>query len=321
MDEIEAEGLKARGEMMSILCAGFFPALQRTLLFDQFRPHAVNRARRVEYAVGGKAVNTASVLKTLDMPVMLMGFSGGATGAQMESIVAARHIPSTWVQANQAVRICQTIRVEGESDFTELIEEGPVLSEMDWARFLDVFKEQVRHASIVVMSGTVPPTAPEDVYASMIALCRDDQCVVLDTSGPALLAALEVAGRVIVKINVDELLRTVPGNFSSDSEKDVGGAANRLLDRGAFAVGVTDGAETAYLATADGLQSFAVPQVNVQSALGSGDAVNAGLAARLWAGDPLEKAFAYGIACGSANALTPVPGVLEPQQVEKLLEA
>ncbi len=65
---------------MKILCCGFFPALQRTVEYASFRGDEVNVAQRVSVAVGGKATNTARVLKTLGADPLMLSFAGGFNG-------------------------------------------------------------------------------------------------------------------------------------------------------------------------------------------------------------------------------------------------
>ena len=53
--------------------------------------------------------------------------------------------------------------------------------------------------------------------------------------------------------------------------------------------------------------------------IGSGDSVAAGFTAGLAAGKSPVDCAKLGIACGAANALTPTPGVVRPEDVQRLL--
>ena len=52
--------------------------------------------------------------------------------------------------------------------------------------------------------------------------------------------------------------------------------------------------------------------------VGSGDAVTAGMAVELSRGKDVSEAIVTGMACGAANALTLVSGLLKPDDVVRL---
>jgi len=302
-----------------ILCVGAYPALQRTLWFDRFAPGTVNRSQRVGLDVAGKAVNAARALRRLGGLPVLAGFCGGATGVEVARLLADERLEAGMLRTVAApVRVCQTILPADGSPFTELVEEGPVLSESDWQALTQDCRNwlQASGTAPLLLAGTMPQHASLAFYPDLIRAAGGP--VLLDTSGAALLAALPT-GPDLVKINQDELRASCGG--TGQELVDLVRMARDLITGGAGAVGVTHGAGEAVLVTAGEVWTFAIPPVAVVSALGSGDSVNAGVLFALQNGQDLLEAFRFGLACGCANAETVRPGWFDIARVTQLQQA
>ena len=304
---------------MRYLCAGMFPALQRTLTLATLKTGAVNRVRSVTESVGGKPVNAARVLKRLGADPMLFGFAGGDNRTTVERLLDEEGIIHRLVRTSAPVRLAQTLLADDAADFTELVEEGPVLAAGDWQRFQAAFAEIVTgDLAAVVLSGTLPAHAPVNAYAQMIAAAKGGAPIILDTSGPALTAALPLEP-TLVKINANELFQTTGSAAAGEIRgDDIEKAAQALISSGAQAVGVTQGGNTAWLVTRHAARRFTIPKVTVISTLGCGDAVNAGIAFSLRQCRDMEKAFVFGLACGVSNAMHRLPGMIDPSQVNAI---
>jgi 1-phosphofructokinase family hexose kinase len=312
---------------MKILCCGIFPALQRTLELKSLKPGAVNRVRSVTLSVGGKATNAARVLKTLGAYPLLFGFAGGDNGTAIKRLLDDEGIARAFVETDAETRTSQTLLADDTADFTELVEEGPELSSRDWKALLKKF--QTLEKGSVIISGTLPAHAPQEICAELIQAAQGKP-VILDTSGKPLLAALEHRP-ALVKINAAELKKTLrtPGEVTRPAKTTAVGRvtspgelielALELIDLGAGAVGVTSGTEPALLVTRKETVRFYIPNVEVVSTLGCGDAVNAGIAFALQKGSSLKEAFVFGLACGTSNAMNRLPGVVKLDQIASLV--
>lgn len=308
---------------MNVLCCGLFPALQRTLHLDGLCPGAVHRVRSVDLSTGGKATNAARVLKTLGADPLLLGFAGGPSGNTIRQLLAAEKLQTELIETRAETRICQTLLADGLPDFTELIEDSPPLGASDWKNLVRAFAAAAEQSDAIIVSGTLPKHAPQDFYAVLLH-ASSGKPMLIDSSGEPLLAALEHRP-TLVKINAQELLRTLPlaaDGATPEQHRTVSlETARELIDRGARAVGITDGPRPALLVTPEAAFEYTLPAIPVDSSLGSGDSVNAGTVFALQKGSPLSEAYRFGLACGLSNAMNRLPGTIKLEQIKQLATA
>jgi tagatose 6-phosphate kinase len=296
---------------MKILCCGFFPALQRTIEYASFRPYEVNRARKVSVAASGKMTNTARVLKILGADPLMLSFAGGGNGDIVRDLLAQEQLPCRWVETKAETRICQTLLSADHDGCTELVENTAPLSASEWKAFVKTFAQIQGDFDRIVFSGTLPPHAPQDIYAELLSLTAGKK-VLIDSYGAPLLATLEHRPAV-VKINSEELRNT----FKSSAP--VSELAEELMSLGAGAVGITQGKSQAFLFEPGKAFTFGIPQIKAVNPIGSGDSVSAGTAYALAKGHSLVEAFVFGLACGTSNAMNIEPGVVKLEQIAELV--
>ena len=297
-----------------ILCVGTTPVYQRSMVFDHLRLDDVNRAAAVHDYASGKSINAARVLHTLGEPVVATGFVGGDRGAALVRDLDGAGVPSEFVFAETRTRQCVTVIDRGRGAATELVEESDPVPPDDWGRLGGVFGRLVGGAGAVVLSGSLPPGAPQDFYRSCLRRVPRHLPVVLDARGEPLRHALGHAG-LVVKLNRDELAATVGHAPATDAE--VLAAMRSVLPQDG-AVVVTLGAGGAIAADAGGAWRVRVPGVPTRSAVGSGDAFAAGLVLGLVRKESLADACGLGAACGAANAMTDLAGHLSREDVERI---
>ncbi|MFA5689097.1 MAG: PfkB family carbohydrate kinase [Kiritimatiellales bacterium] len=297
---------------MKILCCGFFPALQRTIEYSSFRTGEVNRAKKVSVTASGKVANVARVVKQLGGDPLLLSFIGGATGETVKQLLAKEQVDCRWIATAAATRICQTLLSDDSDEMTELVENSDSLSAAEWKALIKAFQSVENEFEQIIISGTLPPHAPETVYAELLAHTAGRK-VLIDSHGAPLLATLE-RRPAIVKINAEELCKTI-----QPPDGKIKTAAKELLARGAGAVGITQGGDCALLFTPDAEYIFEIPAIDAVNPIGSGDSVSAGMAFALAKGSSLVEAFIFGLACGTSNAMNLEPGKINPEQIASLI--
>ncbi|MFJ1761038.1 1-phosphofructokinase family hexose kinase [Amycolatopsis sp. NPDC088138] len=269
-------------------------ALDVTYTVDSLVPDGVHRARDVRRRAGGKGVNVARVLHALGADVGAIATAGGATGAAVAAELGVAGLAAELVPIAGETRRTTTVLSAVDGSVTLFNEPGPVLSGPEWTALAERVRR--REPDVLVCSGSLPPGAPEDGYAQLIA----GTTAVLDTSGPALLAGL--AGRpAVVKPNAEEL-REVTGL------DDPVAAAGELRRAGARAVVVSLGAEGLLAVTAAGVWQATPSTVLSGNSTGAGDAVVAALALGLSRREPWPDILRRAVALSGAAVLGPLAG-------------
>ncbi|MEN7972817.1 MAG: hexose kinase [Verrucomicrobiota bacterium] len=297
-----------------IVCCGFTPCIQRIIEFENLEKNRVNRASRVTIGIGGKGANTARMVTQLGERPELVGFAGGANGRLLEDMLSREGVAFQHVEVEGETRICQTLLESGNPDCTELVEEMPSISAGEWERMSGIFQSMELSNAVVAISGKLPAGAPVDAYAQITRMVSEQGgLVILDAPGEPLLLALEHKP-FVVKINDVELLQTIGG-------EDLMGACRELIQRGARSVLITRGSRSSFFVDESKALEIFPPRIEAVNPVGSGDAVTAGMAVELNRGTEISEAIITGMACGAANALNLLSGMLKLDDVERLRSA
>lgn len=306
--------------MKKILCLGLTPALQRTLLFDALATNSVNRATRVIESAAGKALNTARALSTLSMPAEVAGLNGGSTGRKIEAFLKKYGVESVQTAMKAETRICTTLIDLKNGTITELVEEAPDPGEGALRRFKQANLKRLAEASALVISGTLPPFATETFYRPFVHEAVAQRLPVIIDSHKAPLLHLLPERPLLVKLNWHELETTF--HHVLKTEQQLKRVMKELVALGARNVAITQGSKAAYLLTEDGSFHRLHPPLlaEVINPIGSGDCTTAGLVCKLMKCRPLLEALAFGLACGTANAMTPTPADFDPKIATRLYQ-
>lgn len=281
-----------------IVVAGFNSAIDKRFDIDVLTAGEVHRARSVVAAPGGKGLHVAQTIAALGGEVHLVGVIDQAHRDLFETVLRARGVTFHGIVA-PAIRTCLAIR-ERDGRITELLEPGSLLDAAAVDGLMGTFRTLAARAKIAVLSGSVPPGCPEDVYASLVRDIQADgvRCLV-DASGDALCAAIE-ARPYLIKPNREEtaMLRGV-----SVVNRDDAAAAVQAFAVAGIKMPVVSMGELGALCPSDGDILHAIaPAVDVVNPVGSGDCMLGGIAYALSRGEAAAQALRLGVACGAANA-------------------
>lgn len=298
-----------------IVCCGFTPCIQRILEYAVLNKGEVNRAVKLTVGIGGKGANTARMVNQLGAESLLLGFAGGANGLLLERMLDEQQVKYKHVQVSGETRICQTLVEEGNPESTELVEEMVPLMPDEWEAMLRLIDSLDLAGAVVPMAGKLAPGAPEDAYAQVAErVHRQGGRIILDAPGAPMLRTLPHRP-FIVKINDVELLQTF-GATRGDVDTLVM-CCRRLIDQGAVSVLITRGSRSAFFVDSDQVLEIFPPKIMAVNAVGSGDAVTAGLATELQQGRSMVEAVRTGMACGAANALNLISGLIKLEDKER----
>jgi 6-phosphofructokinase 2 len=245
---------------------------------------------------GGGGVNVARVVHALGGETLAVFAGGGVTGRFLAELLTDAGVPHHLVPIAGRTRVSFTVRDASSGLEYRFVPEGPTLSEVEWRAALAALPSAGE--TYLVASGSLPRGVPEDIYANAArAAAARGQSFVLDTSGPALHAALG-HGLALIKPSLREF-ESLCGETLTDIAA-VANAARRLVgEGGARIVVVTLGAEGAVLADEAGARHRPALDAAVHSAVGAGDAFLGAMVLALAGGARADEALDWGLAAGA----------------------
>jgi len=300
-----------------ILYLGTTPAVQRTMTFDGLEVDAVNRAVGVTETASGKAVNAARVGKALGAEGVVTGFVGGEPGRALRHDLDRGGVRHDFVEVKPKTRVCVTLIDRDEGTATELVEEPGEVDPRDYETLFRVVEVHLKRATALVCGGSLAPGGTFDFYARCVraANALNVPSVVDATGAPLARAAAERP--LVVKPNLTELADTT--GVPIDSPATLREAIKQVVGAGPQWVVVTAGPQPVVVSDGSTHWAVTVPEVDVVSPIGSGDALAAGIAVALTQGKDVPEAVRLGVACGAANAMNAAAGFVRRDDVDQLL--
>ncbi|MER5733379.1 1-phosphofructokinase [Streptomyces sp. NPDC002138] len=290
------------------------PSLDRTYEVPALDRGEVLRATAERVDPGGKGVNVSRAVAAAGVRTTAVLPLGGAPGALIAELLGAQGVDVTAVTIAGQTRSNISV-AEPDGTLTKINAAGPELSAAESGLLLDTVRTCSGGADWIACCGSLPRGLAPEWYADLVVRAHEAGArIALDTSGPALTAAL-AARPDVIKPNAEELAAAVGRPLPTLG--DVVKAAEELRALGAGAVLASLGADGQLLVGAEGTYYGTAGVDAVRSNVGAGDASLAGFLIAGGAGpDALASALAHGAAAvqlpGSAM---PTPADLRPDAV------
>jgi len=293
------------------------PAIDKSVLAPGFEAGKTNRCEVVRLDAGGKGINVAKVLHRLGSPVCALGLIGGANGRFILEALAAEGIPADFVPVRGETRVNLKISDPEKGRETEINEPGFQVTAEELTQLKQKVKQHAAACEVVVLSGSLPPAAPPEIFAELIQLAKAQgaRCF-LDTNGAALALGL-AAGPYLVKPNrveVEELL-----NWPLLGRPELVQAARTLTFMGCEQAVISLGAEGAVGATGKQVLFAQPPVVSVRSSVGAGDTMVAILVQAAVTGMPFAEAFRMAVAASAATVSMEGTKLADPAAIQALI--
>lgn len=311
------------------------PALDITYAVPTVTLGDSHRVGSVTERAGGKGLNVASVLATMSTEggVVAVAPVGALDRELFAADLDARRVPHRLVESPCPTRRSVAV-VESDGRATLLNEAGVGQSRRVWQLVTDEVERLAGSARVLTVSGSLPPGTDPDLVLRLTELAHaHGLLVVLDVSGEALARALP-AHPELVKPNRSEaagvlraLAEATHGSTHGATAPDPTAqqAAYALVEAGARAAVVSDGAAGLVLVHGELALRARLPRALTGNPTGAGDALTAALAVALDRADGLpdgagawEPVLRRGVAWSAAAVLQPVAGALDPADADRL---
>ena len=300
-----------------ILTVTLNTSIDRLYMVDRVTPETVMRVREVHNTPWGKGMNVSRVARRLNEPVTAAGFTGGYHGQYLEQMLAETGVTPAFTHVRAETRSCINIWDLSDNRSTEYLEPGAPVSEEELESFLRTFGERIPSADAVAISGSAPPGVPKDLYARLIARCREQNVpVLLDTSGDLLREGVK-ALPTLIKPNEDEI-SALTGCDPANREETVQ-ALRKLVGQGIRYAVLSLGAEGAILVSGEGILRGRPPRIVPKNTVGCGDSMLAGFAVGIARGLPVRECFRTALAVSAASAMNLLTGDFDEADYRDIL--
>jgi len=144
------------------------PSLDRTMAVPRLAPGSVHRGQVLRQDQGGKGINVSRALQALGIDSKVIGFFGGRTGQALEKGLHDAGFEVDCVKVDGDTRQNVTLLDRSRSQYTKINEPGPTVGWRQVAQMIGLVERSVRSGDLCVLSGSLPPGSPPDLYGTLI---------------------------------------------------------------------------------------------------------------------------------------------------------
>lgn len=303
--------------MSAIVTLTMNPAIDKSSGVAHVTPERKLRCRTPKFEPGGGGINVARAIHELGGEAMAMFPTGGPTGRLLTTLLENQECTQKPFETQGWTRENLTVYEETSDREFRFTMPGARLEKEEWRKCLDMLAELVPKPDYMVASGSLPPGVPDDFYGQVAELSgRLKAKFVLDTSGRPMKAAVDKSP-FLIKPNLRELEDLSGDKVQNDGQ--LADTANRLVDEGKSEIIVVSmGAAGLFAAWRGGSKRLGAPTVPINSRVGAGDSMVAGMVLRLSQGQDLDDALRFGLAAGAAAVMSPGTALCNRQDTERL---
>lgn len=303
--------------MKNIVTLTMNPCIDISSRIDNVVAERKLRCREPAFEPGGGGINVARAVHKLGGASEAVYPAGGALGEMLRKLLDQAEIRHRFVKIQGLTRESFVVYEETTGQQYRFSLPGPRLEADEWKACMAAVCGGDSKPDFLVLSGSLPPGVPEDFYARTAAQAGEAGTkVILDTTGEALRAALK-EGVYLIKPNLRELNMLSGERLDSEDRQEA--LAESLVEKGqAQVVVVSLGAAGAILVWPHGSRRLRAPTVSIQSKVGAGDSMVAGIVLGLARDYSVEDAVRFGVAAGASAVMTPGTELCRKEDAERL---
>jgi 6-phosphofructokinase 2 len=276
------------------------------------------KCHSIHYQPGGGGVNVSRMLHRLGEKTNCLFPSGGYTGKHLNDLLLQEGVNTLQVPVKEWTRENLSVVDEQTNLQYRFGMPGGTLYNSELKTIQAFVDKQLKENDMLVLSGSLPEGITSDYYARWIAhTSLKNIKVVIDTSGPALMEAVKEPV-FLLKPNQKELAELAGKVFLSSTEQEAF-ALEMIASKKATYIVVSLGARGAFLASKAGVVYQSTPSVAVQSTIGAGDSMVAGLIYAIKNNFSDRDILKWGIACGVATTMSEATMLASKTNVTKIL--
>ncbi len=301
-----------------IYCTVYNPAIDIIYKLDELYPGKTFTDVSSESSPAGKGINVAKVVKALGEEVTVIGLMPKEDKERFTGFLNDKKIASCFYPVDGSVRVNTTITEKATGHVTHISSIDYRWSTRVQDEFQEFLENHLHEGDIWALSGSIPQGFDSDTYMKIIRACKERNItVMLDSRGLAFTMGVRAKPHM-VKPNLMELEAFFGEHVEGVHHIALKG--KRLYDMGIEYVYISLGADGMIAIHEDDCLLCSVPSVEEVDSVGCGDALVAGFLVAKTRNFSFIEACRMGIACGTSNALHTGPGVIDNDQIWRLME-
>ena len=301
-----------------ILTVTLNPCVDHTAEIDHLIPGGTNHVLTSQQDPSGKGVNVGIVLHQLGANPFCTGITRQGNADLLDAVLDSREIPHDFFPAAGQLRTNLKLFDRSRGVMTECNEKGSPVTAEELDGFLSLFARLLPQAELLVLSGSVPPGVPDDIYRTLSVSAESFGIAVsLDACGHLLREGL-LAYPTLIKPNLDEL-REAFGVTVSEKQKLAGACRKILQEYDLSCLCLSMGEQGAMLVTQTEAWETPGSPVEVRGVQGAGDSMVAGLCLGLLHGDSPDKLLRAAVAAAQGSLEKPGTLLCERSDFERFL--
>jgi 1-phosphofructokinase family hexose kinase len=302
-----------------ILSVAGNPSIDKLFEVESIAPGEIHRPEHFVQLPGGKGIHVAQVSAALGAPTVVTGLLAGHTGRWIAETLAHQGVHAHFAWGHGETRSSLSVADRRTGGLTEFYEDGTVTEPGEWEAVREIVLGLLPQASWLALAGSMPPGAPVEGYAELIAAAHAAGVPsAVDTRAGALARVVD-AHPALVKINIHEAAELLGRSIDSDDEVRRAMEDVRMRAGGdGHAVAITLGERGAVLVDPDGAQWRGWCQARGRYPVGGGDTFLAGLLVGLLRGNAWSEALRVALGAAAANAEIPGAARFEAERARAL---
>lgn len=305
--------------MVKIYTLTLAPSLDSATQTPQIYPEGKLRCSAPVFEPGGGGINVARAITFLGGRATALFPAGGATGEHLVALLQDEQVPVKSVTSREWTRQNLHVHVDASGEQYRFVMPGATLHEDELQALQDSIM-QADSGALLVVSGSLPPGVSLTQFIALIKAAQQHglRCII-DSSGDALAAALEIGNIELVKPNLKELSALVQRDLNQPD--DVRNAAQEIVRSGkAHRVVVSLGAQGALAVDARSCVQVVPPPIKSQSTVGAGDSMVGAMTLKLAENASLAEMVRYGVAAGSAATINQGTRLCSRENTQKIYD-
>ena len=250
----------------------FNPSLDYIIRVNHFQTGEINKTYYENILPGGKGINVSIVLSNLGHDSTALGFMAGFTGKEIENRMNNFGCQTDFIQVKNGL---SRINVKMKSDNeTEINGMGPKIIDENIQELFDKL-DKLTKEDILVISGSIPSTLPDDIYERIMQHLQDKHIkIIVDATKNLMMNVLKYKP-FLIKPNNHELGELF--DVTLNTQDEVIPYALKLQEIGAQNVLISMAGQGAvFIDEQKTIHKSPAPKGTVVNSVGAGDSMVAG---------------------------------------------